>query len=104
MSTPTIDVIRDEVRALAPALSERDQAFTTALILLSALVVGPNDQAVADFTGLSLSTVQKRTRNLRAGGLWGHDGKIHADWFDEETGGISFWLDVAVADGLMVRE
>lgn len=79
-----------------------DEGFKTALILLASIVVGPNIKRLATYTGLSRWDVSKRSRNLRHNRVWVR-GRVHGDWFDKKHGGVAFWADVCVADGLMNR-
>lgn len=98
----TIERVRDQVKQMDPSLTETDSAFESAVILLSALVVGPAVRRVAQFTGYPQRRVSERFARLKAGGVI-RGGKMVIEWFDEEGGGIAFWLDVLVAEGQMQR-
>lgn len=85
-------------------LSEQDEVFGAGLVLLAAVDTGQTSVApLQTTTGLPVNTVRKFVRNLKANGIF-KDGKIyHSGWDDEESGGIAFWLDAAVAVGLVRR-
>lgn len=102
MPTLTLKQIKREVKRLDSALKETDPSFDTAVILLAALQVGANDKKVSDFTGIPLGEVTKRGKRLRKNGIWKR-GVTYADWANKESGGVAFWMDVCVADGLMSR-
>ena len=97
----TIERIKQEVQSLDPSLKEEDDAFKTATVMLAGLVVGPNINAVAKFTNLPRVFVRLRAAALRANGIW-KAGQTHAAWFGK-NGGMAFWMDVNVAEGLMKR-
>lgn len=98
----TLPVITKEVHRLDPQLKESEDSFKTAVLMLSALSVGTEVDALVKFTRLPESFVAERVGRLKAGGVFKGD-EIHVDWFDEENGGIAFWMDVAVAQGLVER-
>ena len=98
----TLDEIKTEIKKLDPNLSEDDDTFKTAVMMLSALFTGQDRQRLSDFTGLSPEFIEPREARLKENGIW-VDGKIHADWFEGDNGVWSFWLDVNVAEGKMRR-
>jgi hypothetical protein len=101
--TPTIQEIRAEVRAMDPHLKPWNPSFKSAVLLLSLLVVGPDDiTTLASFSRLPRSFVETRVARLRANGIVTAEGKVAAAWFDT-AGAEAFWLDVCVAEGLMKR-
>lgn len=73
----------------------------TGVMLLAALEVGPDEQKVAEFTGIPLDYIRPRAERLRANGVW-KNGKTHCEWFAKD-GGVAFVMDVCVAEGLMGR-
>jgi len=98
----TLDDLKKEVKRLDPKTSdENEPAFKTALILLSALVVGANQKNIAKFTKIPQKFIAERAKRLRANGIW-RGSKTNCDWF-EKSGGIAFWCDVLVAEGLIRR-
>jgi len=94
----------NEVRHLDSRLSEKEDAFKCAVILLAAaLVTGPNIKKVSKFTKYHESIVRRFVDNFRKDKLWGHK-YIHAsEWHDKKAGGVAFWLDVSVGLGFIKR-
>lgn len=100
MPTITIDEVRAQAEKVLGENSEKD--MPEAVILLSGLVVGANVSAVARFTGYSFDFVHRVGRRLVRADIW-DAGITRCDWFDEEGGGLSFVMDVCVAQGLVGR-
>lgn len=98
---PSYDEIFDAVRALEPALEPSDRRFQVAIVCLAGAVVPHLVYDVRRFTGYRLEFVGPVVRRLRDQGIW-RDGTVPAAWFGE-GGGLAFWLDVAVAEGLLDR-
>ncbi len=98
--TMTLKQIIREVSRLDPKLSPDDSAFHSAVLLLAALQQGQEPLKLAQFTGYSLPWIDERVARLQAAGIW-KSGKTYADWFTE--GSLDFWMDVAVAEGIMER-
>jgi hypothetical protein len=94
---------RTIVKSMDPKLSETDSAFAAAMVLIAATQVGTKADSIAKRTGLKREVVRAYNRRLREQGIFTKGGKIACDWFDKETGGVSFWCDVSVAEGLMSR-
>jgi hypothetical protein len=95
--------IIEEVKRMDPVLTETDEAFTAAVVLLSSIAVGPNIKRLAKFTQYPRKVIKPFSENLRRNGVW-VGGRIYADdWGDEETGGVAFWMDVSVALGFIER-
>jgi hypothetical protein len=99
----TVERIRSEIRNMDPNVEEDSDNFRAALILLSALEVGTTIHALVRFTGLPRVSVTWIVNNIRRNGIFTRKGQIGgAAWF-EKDGGISFWLDVCSALGLMEK-
>lgn len=94
--------LRKVVRKMDPKLSEQDESFNAALVLVGAAEVGTNADKIAERTGLARKVVRGYTKRLREQGVFKGD-KIACEWHDKEHGGVAFWLDVCVARGLMNR-
>jgi hypothetical protein len=92
---------RSIVKKLDPKLEEDSGAFMAAMVLIASTQVGPNVEKIAKRTGLKRAVVREYGKRIRGNGIW-QGGKIACDWFDKD-GGIAFWCDVAVAEGLMNR-
>lgn len=91
------------VHELDEALGEEESAFKTAALLITLLQMPPDAQALSRFLKLPLNFVEERLDRLKTQGVLDADGKICTDWFDEESGGVAFWMDVAVAEGILER-
>ena len=105
MSEITIKTIYNELARIDPQLKIGDESFKAAVVLLSALAVGTDVNALHDFTGINKATIKKFSANLTKNGVWKH-GKTLADWFDGKNGEgtIAFFMDVNVALGFMARK
>jgi len=98
-----LDYIHREVKRLDPKLGEHTDTFATAVCLLAAaLVVGPNVRRVARFTGYHVPFVKSRFERLRKQGVI-RRGKFNVEWDHKTEGGVAFWMDVCVAEGIMDR-
>jgi len=97
----TLKNFEEEVMKLDPKTGPDDPVFSTAVFMLAALQVGANADRVAKFCGYRRDYVRERARRLREAKVW-VGGKTNCEWF-EENGGIAFWCDVLVAEGLLDR-
>lgn len=97
----TLACLKKEVNRLDPKLSSKDETFKTALVLLAGLKVTADAKKIADFTKLPLAFVKAKEKNLRRNKVW-VGTKTNCEWF-QENGGIAFWMDVLVADGMANR-
>jgi len=95
-----IDQIQEEVRCIDPNLGMETSEFETAVLPLAALQVGQRVSALAKFTGYPQGFIKPGAERLRKNGIW-RRGTTYAGWFEEETGGVAFWCDAAVAEGLL---
>jgi hypothetical protein len=102
MAPMSLKRIKAEVRRMDPKLDPESSAFRAAVVLLSALYVGANERNVAEFTGYDRKEIRRWARNLRAAGVWCR-GHTASEWDHPEHGGIAFWMDTAVAEGLLKR-
>jgi hypothetical protein len=100
---PSLDMVKREVRRNDPNLKDNDSAFVSAVILLSSAIVGPNMRKLARFTGYKLADVAQRGYRLRKNGIWVGRGVDCGEWSAPKSGGIAFWLHVAVAEGHVMR-
>lgn len=91
------------VHDLDKALGEDEDTFKTAALLIALLQMPPDASALSRFLKLPIGFVEERLKRLRAQGVLDANGTVLADWFDEEHGGVAFWMDVAVAEGLLER-
>lgn len=103
MSDTTLAEVEQALAEMDPNLDKSDETYKVALAMLSAAVVGPSDTAICEFTGVSPEWWLPYADNLRKNGVFTAEGRVAANWMDPETGGIAFWIDVNVAQGLMER-
>lgn len=99
----TLGDVKAEVRRMDPDLDEDDDGFKAATVLLASVVVGTNQRGLVKFTHYPAALIAKFAANLRRSGIWIKDGRVaHSGWLDKD-GGIAFWMDVCVAQGLLMR-
>lgn len=99
----TVEYVKKEIAKIDSHLEQHEPAYTTALILLSALIVGADVKRIAKFTHLPRREVQKRAWNLRRSGIW-QGSKALGSWNHYRNGATAFWCDIAVAQGFMTRK
>jgi hypothetical protein len=97
----TIDEIRSTVTEMDASLAPTEDGFKTAVLLLALLEKGDDVDALTAFTRLPREFVDVRVRRLRASAVINEDGTLNVDWWDEQHGGIEFWMHVSVAEGLI---
>jgi hypothetical protein len=91
------------VKKLDPKLSPKDEAFKWACVLVAAANVGTDPRKLATELGWPLEEARERAAQCRKVGLFKRGKVSHSGWFDEESGGIAFWMDVMTARGLVER-
>lgn len=74
-----------------------------AALLAASAVVGCGIEELCGYTGFPLEWVLPIRDRMLAAGLWSDDGMVHANWLDEEDGGIAFTMDTLVAMGMVER-
>ena len=92
------------VKKLDPKLSTTDDAFKWACVLVAAADVGTDPRKLAKRLDWPLSEAQDAAAQCRKVGLFNRGKVIHGGWFDKESGGVAFWMDVMVARGLLERK
>jgi len=105
MSKPKMDLlwVKKEVHRMDPVLKENDEAFKIAVILMSSVIIGANIKRLATFTHYPRNYISKIGLYFRKNEVW-KNGKVDtSEWFDKDTGGIAFWLCVAVGQGYLKR-
>lgn len=100
----TIRQIHNMIKESDPNLSQDDEAYKAAAVLLLSANIGPNQLAIARLLGYPRSLVAKFNYRLRKSKIWRRGKVYHSGWDDPEHGGIAFWLDVATATGLIERK
>jgi hypothetical protein len=95
--------VKKEVHRLDPSLKEDDESFKIAVILMSSVIIGANIKRLAIFTHYSRNYIAKIGVYFRKNEVW-KNGKVCAgEWFEKDSGGIAFWMDVAVGQGYLER-
>ena len=87
------------------AIQEQPEFYNTALVLLSAPICGPDPARLSKFTGLAHSFIAPIRRRMMQAELW-TDTEVHCEeWYavDGMLCAKYFWLDVLVAEGLVMR-
>lgn len=100
--TPTKKQIRTWVLELDSMLDEDCSEFHAGCVVLASAFHGPNADRCAKLLDLPRAQVREWGKNLVKNGVW-EKGRVCAEWEDEKTGGIAFWLDVTVALGYVER-
>src|SRR6185437_11437091 len=59
--------------------------------------------AIIRRTGVPSAHGLRIAERLRKSRIWWRGALHHSGWHDPQTGGIAFWMDVAVGTGLMQR-
>ncbi|HEY7097386.1 MAG TPA: hypothetical protein VH437_11720 [Terriglobales bacterium] len=87
------------------SIQQQPGFYNTALVLLSAPICGSDTGRLAKFTGLPPSFVAPIRKRMMQAELWTETKACCEGWFAED--GVlcprCFWLDVLVADGLVMR-
>jgi len=105
----TFEDVVVEVKKLDPNLDENSDEFKAAACLLSCLLVRPRLASLMDFTPYQPKFLSRIGKNLRKNRIWDRDFDTRknvfcpSDWFNEETGGVAFWMDVSCALGFIER-
>jgi hypothetical protein len=103
-----LELIKAALTELDPTLedSDEDDSYRTALILVSALVHGPDTRVLAEFTDLPREFVEAIRQRMIQAELWTEIEVFCDHWFGEGNAVCltSFWPDVLIAQGLVVRQ
>ncbi len=91
------------VKTLDPSLRKSDSAFRVAVILVVMLGAGTDFSIIQNLVPYSRKFCNDVFVRLLDNGIVTNDGVLHGNWFDRETGGIAFWMDVNVGLGFMKR-
>jgi hypothetical protein len=107
LTTTSLELVKETLLEIDPSLNgaEETESYKAALVLLSAMFLGPDTTRLAEFTGLSRAfIVTIRERMIRAE-LWTESMTQYDHWFvgDCDIRPSCFWEDVLVAEGLVVR-
>ncbi len=98
----TVDNCKRQIKELDPKLSEEDDGFKAAVIMLYGSLSGFHHvKTLHSKCGYDMEFTKMVARNLRNNGIWA-SGNTYADW-DRDGGAAEFWLHVAVALGFIER-
>ena len=94
--------VKEALEELDPAMKgcEDEAGYRTAIVLLAALELGPNVDALSRFTGYSPAFVREIAWRSVEAGLWTDDDVCYEHWFthDGQVKCIAFWTDTLVAE------
>ena len=100
------DSILQDVRQVVDTIAEDcDPSYETAVIMVAAVFVGPNVEAIVGVTESSRELVESIASRMRASGIWTNEGVDYDDWFsDDDRRGISaIGLHLGIAQGIFIR-
>ena len=98
--------VLEQVRHIVDERVEKcDPTYETAVVMVAALFVGSNVEAIVGLTGCARDFVESIASRMRASSVWTDDGVDYEDWFSgdalRET--AAFVLDLGVAEGKFIR-
>lgn len=108
MKSINLQFVKERLLEIDPSLEGRegDESYKTALVLLSALALGPDTARLAKFTQLPREFVATTRQRMIQAELWTEADTCCDHWFVGDAVfcvGI-FWADVLVAEGLVIRQ
>jgi hypothetical protein len=105
MSEITLEFIRKTILEIDPSL-ESCAAFNTALVLLSAVTLGPYTARLSLFTRLPVSFIETIRQRMMSAELWTEEEVCCDHWYpsDQAFYTTAFFVDVLVAEGLVIRQ
>lgn len=99
----TLNKIKKVIKELDDKIKETDEGFKCAVVLLALTEKPQRIKDIAEFTQIERPLVARFMKNFRANKII-RNGKIrHSGWFDKESGGIAFWIDVSCGLGFLQR-
>jgi len=108
MRTIDLQFLKDTLEELDPELKGDDGTafYRGCVVLLAALRLGPDVDALADLTGYGLDFVATIGRRMLEAELWTEADICCDHWFTEDGQcyATAFWADTLVAEGLVFRE
>ena len=97
--------ILTDIKNMDSSLSENDESFKIAFVLLLAANYGLKDlPRIKRVSGYDTLFLAKTVTDMRNTGLWKNGKLVHSGWLDKKSGGMAFWLDVAVVRGWLERK
>jgi hypothetical protein len=99
--------VKEALEELDPAMKgcEDEPGYRTAIVLLAALELGPDAEALSRFTGYSPKFIRESAWRSVEAGLWTDDDVCCDHWLaqDGQVRFVVFWMDTLVAEGVLVR-
>jgi hypothetical protein len=97
--------VLEQVRCIVDELvATSDPDYETAVIMVAALFIGPNVDAIVDLTGCTRDIVDSIASRMRASGMWTDEGVDYDDWFSDDLRGIvAFAMNLHIATGKFIR-
>lgn len=80
-----------------------EYALKATVVMVGALFVGPDEEKIVRVTGYSREYVAEVAERLRDSRLWSAEGLDYGDWSNSPKGVVRYALDLAVAQGIVVR-
>lgn len=102
MKSITKEEINKILKDLDKKLTEKDEGYLPAQILLASAFVGTSKTKITKILNYPIGILEPYVKNIKRGGIW-KNNKVHCNWLDEKHGGIAFWSDVLVAQGYLNR-
>ncbi|HET7209478.1 MAG TPA: hypothetical protein VFI95_23075 [Terriglobales bacterium] len=80
-----------------------ESAVKPTVVMVAAFFVGPAEEKIVRLTEYSPEYVAEVAERLRASRLWSGEALDYGDWSDSPKGALRYALDLAVAQGIVVR-
>ena len=94
--------LRARILRIANHYAPRENLQAT-VVMVAAFFSGPDEGKIAHVTGYSREYVEEVGERLRVSRLWTEKGIDYGPWTDDSKGWIGFFLDLAVAEGIVIR-
>lgn len=92
-----------EIKKMDPNLRKDDPSFLVARILLCAADRGNSMRTLCTYLHRPVKDLRPYVNNLKAQKVFDGRRIRHSGWFNKKTGGVAFWLDVAIGQGYIAR-
>ena len=107
MTTTSLEFIKETLLEIDPSLkgAEETDSYKAALVLLSAIFLGPDTTRLEEFTRMSRAFIATICERMIRAELWTESVTQYDHWLvgDCQIRPGCFWADVLVAEGLVVR-
>ena len=99
----SVEEIRQIVSELGLGIPEPSTLYDTAVLLLSAEVVGTSVRRLVEYTGFTPRFVAARAARFRQQGIWTDQGLNYGAW-EEPGGDYAFLMAVLLGDGIATAQ